>query len=203
MRQLVHGVVSTVIVILLSGPQTPVAAQVSARQDAASFRADQIARAESEGVAYPALPTLGSVHPMLTGGAERTVPPLVGSGERKCVVGQGTLQSGEWVIGGSFTTVVAGKETKIWWAPWHHSKDMPPLHVFARSLIPPVDSFTFHSSEIAFPIGGDLRTPVPEADRKYFFPSGFTAPRSGLWLLTVTSGPNWGCFILKVHSPML
>ena len=175
-------------------------------QDTASFRASQVARAEAAGVAYPSKPSPDLPHPTLQVRDGRTPPPLrAGSRERRCVaaVGIGPVQSGEWVIGGEIATVIAGRVAKIWWAPLHHGSDMPALQVIGRSLTPPADSFTFTSPDVSYPLGKDIRTPVPTAERRYFFPSGFVAPRPGVWLLTVTSGPNWGCFILNVTAPRL
>jgi hypothetical protein len=136
----------------------------------------------------------------------RTTPPFPssfdhsGSAVRKCVagVGLGPVRSGEFVIGGEVTGTRAGREAKIWWSPFHHALDMPPLVVEGRSLSAPPDSFRFESANVAFP-GNPRDGPVPEAERRYFFPTGITIPRPGLWLLIATSGPNWGCFIHRTE----
>jgi hypothetical protein len=91
----------------------------------------------------------------------------------------------------------AGEVGKVWWAPLHYSHDMPPLLVRGRSLTNPRDTVRFTSARIAWPVFPGAKS-VPEAELKYFFPSGITIPKPGRWLLIATSGANWGCFILTV-----
>lgn len=113
----------------------------------------------------------------------------------------GPFRSGEWVIGGGPFPLLAGVPNKVWWAPFHSAKEMAPLLLTARSLVAPADSFIFTSSEVAFPLPRDLRQPVPAAERRYFFPSGFKPPRPGRWVMTLSSGANWGCFIVTTATP--
>ena len=122
---------------------------------------------------------------------------------RVCATGydMGPVSSGEFTIGGNLggvAAVRAGRPRKIWWAPRLAARDMPPLLVRGRSLTNPRDTLRFTSAKVAWQAvpGGP---PMPETERKYFFPSGITIPHSGRWLLIATSGPNWGCFILTVY----
>lgn len=121
---------------------------------------------------------------------------------RVCVSGYdfGPAQSGEFTIGGNLgggRAMLAGRQGKVWWAPLVASRDMPPLLVRGRSLTNPTDTVRFTSSTVASP-GNPGAPPTPEAQRKYFFPSGITIPQPGRWLVIATSGTNWGCFILTV-----
>lgn len=112
----------------------------------------------------------------------------------------GPARSGEFTIGGNLaglSAMNAGRQGKVWWAPLHNARNMPPLVVRGRSLTAPQDTVRFTSAQVAWPSGASGR-PVPEAERKYFFPSGITIPQPGRWLVIATSGSNWGCFILTV-----
>ncbi len=112
----------------------------------------------------------------------------------------GPARSGEFTIGGNLagtSAMIAGHTGKVWWAPLHHARNMPPLVVRGRSVTTG-DTVRFASANVAWPVGPGL-VRVPEAERKYFFPSGITIPTAGRWLLIATSGPNWGCFILTVR----
>jgi hypothetical protein len=143
--------------------------------------------AETEGAAFTRLST----------GASADAAPRV------CVTAfeVGPARSGEFTIGGNLaglSGMYAGHQGKVWWAPLHNARNMPPLVVRGRSLTTPQDTVRFTSSNVAFPVVHGA-PPVPEAERKYFFPSGITIPQRGRWLVIATSGPNWGCFILTVQ----
>jgi hypothetical protein len=106
-------------------------------------------------------------------------------------VGQ-SYRSGEFVVGGRVEELVAGKPRKVWWAPLNNAADMPPLVLRARSIRTPTDTFRLVVTTIAASI-----RPGP-ARREYAFPSAFALPYAGPWLVTTTSGSNWGCFVLTV-----
>lgn len=123
---------------------------------------------------------------------------------RVCVdaIDMGPAHSGEFTIGGNLSgmsAMRAGRPGKVWWAPLHHARNMPALVVRGRSLTTGSDTVRFTSAKVAWPVVVP-GVPVPETERKYFFPSGITIPNPGRWLLIATSGANWGCFILTVRS---
>lgn len=114
---------------------------------------------------------------------------------RTCAAGReiGPIRSGEFVIGGNLSgraAMEAGRSGKVWWAPLHHGRKMPPLLVTGRSLSAPRDTLRFITSLVARTTG--------QPPRQYFFPSGIMVPKPGRWLMVATSGANWGCFILTV-----
>jgi hypothetical protein len=158
--------------------------------------AEIIANAEAEAASLPRRPSPAA--PGRNFSASQN-----GTAERRCVEGSemGPIRSGEFVIGGMLggtSALHAGRAGKVWWAPLHHARDMPPLVVRAHRLSMPGDTVRFVMSNVASPVTPGA-PPVPEAERQYFFPSGINVPQSGRWLLVATSGQNWGCFILTVR----
>lgn len=120
---------------------------------------------------------------------------------RKCATSyeMGPSTSGEFTIGGNLSGTMALRARqvgKIWWSPLTNSAKMPPLVVRGRDLSTLTDTVRFSSSSTAFPVGPVGTARPPESQRQYFFPSGFSVPRAGRWLVIATSGKNWGCFIL-------
>ena len=112
------------------------------------------------------------------------------------------VKSGEFKIGGQVSPVdplKAGQQGKIWWAPVHNAKDMPPLVLRGRNLTTMKDTVRLTISGVAYTGTPGSRT--PESRRTYFFPSGTTLPTAGRWLVIATSGANWGCFVLTVVPP--
>jgi hypothetical protein len=145
------------------------------------------AEAEKEGAVYSRTPTR-----------------VTEAEPRVCAIGLGLgpARSGEFTIGGNLgggAAMRAGRPGKVWWSPLYATRDMPPLLVRGRSLTNPQDTVRFTSANVAWPVTPGA-PPIPEAERKYFFPSGITIPTPGRWLVIATSGPNWGCFILSVVS---
>jgi hypothetical protein len=125
-----------------------------------------------------------------------------GDTTRKCVRGWriGPAHSGEFTIGGDISSdfpLKAGHVGKIWWAPRYNSESMPPLVVRGRNLWTPKDTIRWTSANVAYPSSGVFQA---RANQKhdYFFPSGFSLPTRGRWLVIATSGQNWGCFFLTV-----
>ena len=125
---------------------------------------------------------------------------VAGSPQRKCVgaAGTGPIRSGEFVIGGELggrQPLLSRSRAKIWWAPLHRSLTMDSLVVHGTRLTEPGSTFRYSSGDVAYP---SHQRSLPEPERDYFFPTGFTIPSSGRWLIVVTSGSNWGCFIMTV-----
>lgn len=118
----------------------------------------------------------------------------------RCTEGHetGPAESGEFTIGGMLgdgNPLHAGRVGKIWWRPARASATMPPLTVRGRNLSNLRDTVRFATSTIAWPVVRTGQT-TPVERREYFFPSGFSVPTPGRWLVIATSGDNWGCFIV-------
>jgi len=180
---LVHIVVHSVLGRGVSG-QHPVAV-------AAQDEAQLVVQAEYEGSKYGRLDLPGTL-----GANFRT--EVNGTSDRKCVEGyeRGPVRSGEFVIGGQLGGMLgatAGLPAKIWWAPLHFGSSMPTLVVRMRNLAAPTDTVVVSNNRIGFVKSSE------SGGNEYFFPSGITLPRAGRWLLVASSGPNWGCFILRVR----
>lgn len=136
-----------------------------------------------------------------------TSTDIAGSSERKCVAGSGSgpLRSGEFIIGGQLSGVdsrqrIRSVAPKIWWSPLHHAPKME-LVVRARQVERGGGEYRFHGVTVAWgvPSAGEN---VPENEREYFFPSGIEFLHSGKWIIVATQGPDWGCFILTLASPI-
>jgi hypothetical protein len=72
---------------------------------------------------------------------------------------------------------------KVWWAPLQ-TATMPPMLLRAAKIGAPEKTVTW-----TFPS-------VVSNENGYFFNTTFWFPEIGKWLVIVTSGNNWGCFIL-------
>jgi hypothetical protein len=182
------GLLSTLVAAPAVGQRAPI--------PTGSSDAEIIARAEADGAAYPyveaANPHKGSF-----------IRGMAGGTDRRCYEGidLGPVRSGEFVIGGQLSGargMRAGLQGKVWWAPFNHSRDMPPLEVRGRSLSNPADSLRYTTATVAWPVSPGSQL-VAESAREYFFPSGITMPAAGRWVVIATSGNNWGCFILTVR----
>ena len=110
---------------------------------------------------------------------------------RKCVAAnpnESEIRSGDFLIGaevgGSLGAPMAGREAKIYWVPRHPAVG-DTLVVRATLLDSPADTSRFVSANWAVSTG-------------WFYASGYLLPKSGRWLVIATSGPDWGCFILRV-----
>lgn len=123
-----------------------------------------------------------------------------GTANRICVefpdgIGIASRRSGEIIVGAEIGALTAGKEGKVWWAPLHDpAGKKTTLLVRSSRLDRPEVTSRFTSTDYAFPMSG--WTVIRDHG---FFPSAFGLPSSGKWLLTVTSGNDWGCFIVTVH----
>jgi hypothetical protein len=168
---------------------------------------ETVAAAETEGAAYPRGPAREHDPVVFAGNP-------IGTPERKCTSGPSTdvaagksagfdfsytpvgIRSGDFVIGGQIgagTPPGAGRQSKIWWAPYHNPHEhFTPLVVRGARLGHPGDTIRYMQPNHAWPGRG------PETDA--FFPSGIELPRPGRWLLIATAGDDWGCFILTAHA---
>jgi len=157
--------------------------------------------AEAEAAGFPREATPVTVTP------DFQSPLTVGTSNRKCVefpasTAAATRRSGEFVVGGQTGDMKAGEEAKVWWAPLRDPASRKSTLVVrsARLDLAAVMS-RFTSSNYAWPIR-QVGTPIANSAVDYehaFYPSGFSLPSAGRWLLTVTSGNDWGCFIVTVR----
>jgi hypothetical protein len=162
---------------------------------AGSSEAEIVAAAQLEATTFPRLEVTRTP-------SRSFLTVQTGTSDRRCIEGNeiGPVRSGEFVIGGQLSgsrAMEPGRPGKIWWAPLNHSIDMGPLLVRGRNINSPLDTVRYTTKTVAWPVTSD--TPVPEADREYFYPSGITIPKSGRWLLVASSGGNWGCFIITTR----
>jgi hypothetical protein len=132
---------------------------------------------------------------------------IIGSSERKCVeipVGYvpAWRKSGEFTVGGEIGALWAGQEGKVPWSPFHDPARVgATLLVRGARLDEPGITSRFVSSDYAWPVKERLQ-PANDwvIDREHaFYPSGFSLPSAGRWLLVATSGSDWGCFIVTVR----
>jgi hypothetical protein len=133
----------------------------------------------------------GAKHPKATEGTDFTYGDAVGPKERKCVDADKekhvVARSGEFVAGPFGTPVMFGTpgnyRRKVWWAP-RQTAVMPPMQFRAVKVGAPdvTVSWTFPS--------------VVHNENGFFFNTLFRFPAVGKWLVVVTSGNSWGCFIL-------
>lgn len=113
-----------------------------------------------------------------------------GPTDRRCVDAEShvTARSGEFVAGPFETHIMfpspnGRAQRKVWWAP-RQTATMPPMQLRAEKIAAPrvTVSWTFSS--------------VVRNENGYFFNTTFRFPETGKWLVVVTSGSNWGCFLL-------
>ena len=166
---------------------------------------EMIGRAEAQGASHRRVPPPSQLPgPFKVSNAELTGPGLTtfsNIAARKCVVArEGIVRSGEFVVGWQNQPkrlLIAGQRAKIWWVPLHASKQMPPLEIRGWNISNPSDSLAQNISGVAVTSGlGPGDTPK---EKNYFFPTGVTFSRSGRWLVTASTGANWGCFIFPVQ----
>lgn len=121
------------------------------------------------------------------------VGTLAPNGLRRCVqVSGNTAASGEFVAGGfaSYPARWRRGAPKLWWAPaaipqGATSGTTYPLRVAAVRLGPNPAAFVLHREHLAATIPDGL----------LFFPSEVTLASGGRWMLVVSAGGNWGCFL--------
>ena len=140
-------------------------------------------------------------------GVVEALPPTfgvrtIGTADRTCVEFPQTTsmvsrRSGDFEIGGQIAGLKADELGKVWWAPIHDPEAIEAMLIVRGSrLDQPAITSRFVSSHYAWPIIGADRHVVRD---HAFYPSSFSLPSAGRWLLVATSGPDWGCFIVTVR----
>jgi hypothetical protein len=116
-----------------------------------------------------------------------------GSDQDECVdVGDQTnVRSAEFVVGNfaSYRQYWRGTldTSKLYYVPLDPTGH-PPLVLSAQSLHDPNDTASpLQQAGAAWGANGD-----------YFYATGTVIPHRGRWRLTITAGPNWGCFDLTL-----
>jgi hypothetical protein len=147
-----------------------------------------IAAIEAEGSAFP------------RGGSMPWDPwyaQLEGTSARECVpMPIDTLtarRSGDFAVGGGMLALAEGRRAKVWWKPRNSATEME-LLVRGRRLGSGGDTLRFQSVDLAGSRESETLEWIPES---MFFPSGFTLPLPGTWVVVATSGSDWGCFMLR------
>jgi hypothetical protein len=111
-----------------------------------------------------------------------------GPTERRCVDAEKhvTARSGEFVAGPfeEYVMMAGSRQRKVWWTP-RQTAVMPPMQLRATKVAAPAVAVNW-----TFPS-------VVRNENGYFFNTTFRFPEAGKWLAVVTSGNNWGCFILE------
>ena len=79
-------------------------------------------------------------------------------------------------------------QRKVWWTP-RQGTAMPPMQVRAVKLDSPTVTVQW-----SFPS-------VVRNENGQFYNTLFRFPELGRWLVVVTAGNNWGCFILDEIDP--
>ncbi len=149
-----------------------------------------IEAAEAEGAAHPRVDAAEPSYHSIGGDAimRKMLASVAGTSERRCVeterhpaVRSGDIVAGTFDVRALILTVPPEDrpQRKLWWAPVHMSK-APELRIRAGKLNAPGVTATLNF---------ESKAPVD------FFPSGVRLPEPGRWILVVTSGSNWGCFI--------
>jgi hypothetical protein len=107
------------------------------------------------------------------------------------------------VVGGEIGVLKSSEQGKVPWDPLHNPASRnATLVVRSARLDDSTITSRFSSSDYAYPINAEPGQPITQGkvDREHgFYPSGFSLPRAGRWLLTVTSANDWGCFIVTVQ----
>ena len=194
MRHLSRKVVLVVAAIALA---VPLAAQAPSPQAGGVYSRPipaSIAEAEQEGANFPRGDTqIAPPRAFDTGGT-------IGTSDRRCVELTGTVaplrgRSGEFVVGGEIGALRAGREGKVYWAPFHDPASVrATLFVRGSRLDQPESTSRFISSNYASPVAANGSVIGDHA----FYASGFTLRSAGRWLLIATSANDWGCFIVTV-----
>lgn len=165
-------VVASAICVLAQTPQSAQDAAVPPRT---------IEAAEAEGAAHPA-----------RSGIEQSMyADAFGPSDRKCVAAEGhvTARSGDFVAGPFEAYIVMGRGRlrKVWWAP-RQGTVMPPLLLRGTKLDGPNVTVAWSFPSVAVSTDGA------------FYNTTFELPQPGKWLVVVTAGSNWGCFVLQQPS---
>jgi hypothetical protein len=135
--------------------------------------------AEAEGARHPKTSAMSTDHAMYA----EAFGPL----ERRCVDAEKhvTARSGEFVAGpfDRHVLMAGNLRRKVWWAP-KQTAVVPPMQLRAVKVGAPEVTVTWTFTSVASNENG------------VFFPTTVRFPEGGKWLVVVTSGDNWGCFLL-------
>jgi hypothetical protein len=105
-------------------------------------------------------------------------------------------RSGEFETGAQISALKAGQAGKVWWNPLHNPQPgKAALIVRSTRLDQPEITSRFVSSRYAYPVDKDGHAHL---EKYAFYPTGFSLPSAGRWLLIATSANDWGCFIVTV-----
>jgi hypothetical protein len=136
-------------------------------------------------------------------GNPQTPPPTfgsIGTAERKCVEFPPNVdskwafhhpvsrRSGEFETGVLISALKAGQSGRVLWNPLHNPQPVKAaLIVRGTRLDQPEITSRFVSSQV-------------RAHQEYaLYPTRFSLPSAGRWLLIATSANDWGCFIVTVQ----
>jgi hypothetical protein len=151
--------------------------------------AQSIAEAEERGSRHP---------PAVTNNAGKGDVEFPGSRERRCVnTDADAMRSGDFVAGPFDWYNGAWRQGygKIWWHPDEMPSERPVLIVQAARLDEPAESRVYEATFVSWPSGPN----ESEATSIKFYPTGIRLPTVGRWMMVVTAGNNWGCFVLTVR----
>lgn len=99
-----------------------------------------------------------------------------------------SIRTGDFVVGAEIGSLMAGRAQKVYWVTLHEPRGSGiELVVRAARLGPdatPGDTVRFTQSRISVLIPS--------------YPTAFSLPSPGKWLVVATSGPDWGCMIMPV-----
>lgn len=145
-----------------------------------------VAAAEAEGARHPRSAVAATRAPIFA--------TAFGTRERRCVEADthAMARSGEFVAGpfDEYYGIAGTGSRKVWWAPEQNSANLPPLQLRATKL-----DATHVTVNWTLPS-------VARNENGYFFNTLIRFPENGKWLIVVTSGENWGCFLLsEAHAP--
>jgi hypothetical protein len=138
----------------------------------------------------------GAKHPKAQGTQPAMYADAFGPTDRRCVDADGaatnrTARSGEFVAGPFNPPVFMGNprgpqgaQRKVWWTP-RQGTAMPPLQLRAAKLDSPGVTVNWTLPSVA------------RANQEDFYNTFIRFPEVGKWIVVVTAGNNWGCFLIE------
>ncbi|MCC6237430.1 MAG: hypothetical protein IT299_07635 [Dehalococcoidia bacterium] len=158
-------------------------------------RATSIVEAEQRGAEYPSLPPPHEIAPTFP--RTSSLPWERWTEDRRCVPLAGRARSGEFVVSAGFSDApLADRTSKFGFTPLHQPADLrwidDPLRLELTYLDDPRQTYDY------VVIGSVYGLDEQNGPTGAGFVATLVPPRAGRWLLTASSGPNWGCFLLDV-----